>query len=145
MDTIEIIRKEHRAIEAVLKQLKKELVSLVIDQRVDKVTWAISLAFIEESVIGFHHLREREYLIGYKVSESYKSLADGIHTIMEYHELVELEYNKLIEYWNLYQEGQTLARFNVMEEGERLIQILKQSIHLEEKLFNLTTNECIVK
>lgn len=145
METMDSIQKEHQAIKTVLRELKKEIVSLVIDQRVDKVVWAMSLAFLEDSVINFHHLREREYFIGYKLSSQYKSLPEMIHTVTEYHELVAFEYNLLIKYWNLYQEGQTLARFNVMEEGERLIHILEKSMELEEKLFDLTTHECIVK
>ena len=128
METMEMIHKEHRNIEAVLRALKKEIVSLAIDQRVDKVMWAMSLAFRE-----------------YKLISLYESSSEMLHTITEYHELVELQYNKLVECWNLYQEGQTLARFNVMEEGEKLIRLLGASMLLEEKLFNLTTHECIVK
>lgn len=145
METMEMIHKEHRNIEAVLRALKKEIVSLAIDQRVDKVMWAMSLAFIKDSVIDFHHLREREYFREYKLISLYESSSEMLHTITEYHELVELQYNKLVECWNLYQEGQTLARFNVMEEGEKLIRLLGVSMLLEEKLFNLTTHECIVK
>lgn len=145
METIESIQKEHQTIKTVLRNLKKEIVSLVIDQRVDKIVWSVSLAFIEESVIHFHHLKEREYLIGYKLSSQYKSFSKMISTIEEYHELVAFEYSLLIDYWNLYQEGQTLARFNVMEEGEKLIHLLEKSMSLEEKLFDLTRHECIVK
>lgn len=145
METIQVIQKEHQTIKSVLRELKKEIVSLVIDQRVDKVLWAISLAFIQNSVIDFHHLRERELMMGYKLSNQYKSLNEMIQTISERHEMIEYEYNLLFDYWNLYQEGHTLARFNVMEEGEKMIRLLEESMCLEEKLFDLTTTECIVK
>lgn len=145
MEIIDSIQEEHRTIKAVLRKIKKELVSLVIDQSVDKVVWAIGLAFIGDSVINFHHLKEREYLTEHRLLSQYKNLAEMINTIIEYHELVILEYNLLMEYWKLYQEGQNLARFNIMEEGEKLIRILEESMTLEEKLFDLTRNECIVK
>lgn len=145
METIVDIQKEHAAIRAVLKKLKKEIVSLVIDQRIEKVSWAVSLAFIKDSVINFHNLREGECILRYKSAGEYKNLDEMMQTISERHELIEVEYDLLVNYWNLYQEGHTLARFNVMEEGEKMIRLLEESMRLEEKLFDLTTNECIVK
>lgn len=145
METMASIQKEHAAIRAILKKIKKEIVSLVIDQRVEKMIWAVSLAFIRDSVINFHNLRERETMVRYRFAGQYKNLDEIMQTINERHELIELEYNLLFDYWNLYQEGHTLARFNVMEEGEKMIRLLEESMWLEEKLFDLTTNECIVK
>lgn len=145
METMKSIQKEHAAIKAILKKIKKQIVSLVIDQRVEKMIWAVSLAFIRDSVINFHNLRERETMDIYRATGEYKNLDEIMQAISERHELIELEYNLLFDYWNLYQEGHTLARFNVMEEGEKMIRLLEESMRLEEKLFDLTTNECIVK
>lgn len=145
MDTIQVIRKEHATIRSILRELKKELVSLVQDQRVDKVMWAVCLAFIKENIIKFHHLRERELIMCYKMDPQYKKYEEMMQSIVERHELVECYYERLLEYWIYYQNGQSLARFNVMEEGESMLLLMEISMAIEEKLFDLTRSECIVQ
>lgn len=145
MKIVEVIQEEHRSIKMILKTLKKEMVSLVVDQRVDKVVWSMSLAFIKESIIDYHHLKEREYFKAHKWVSAYDNYAKILYMITEYHEMIEIQYHKLLECWSLYQSGQTIARFKVMEQGEKLIHLLTSSMQLEETLFNLTRHECIVK
>lgn len=145
MEIIEVIQEEHRSIKVILKTLKKEMISLVMDQRVDRVLWSMTLAFIKESIIDYHHLKEREYFKTHKGISTYDNYAQMLYMITEYHEMIEIQYHKLLECWNLYQSGKTIARFKIMEQGEKLIHLLKSSMHLEETLFNLTRHECIVK
>lgn len=145
MDAICVIQKEHGTIKGILKEFKKELVSLVQYERVDKVMWAICLAFIKENIIKFHHLREREMIMSYKMEPKYKKYEEMINSIEERHELIECYYDRLLEYWIYYQNGQSLARFNIMEEGEGMLLLMELTMAMEEKLFNLTRNECIVK
>ncbi|WP_053986207.1 hypothetical protein [Niameybacter massiliensis] len=145
MDTMEIIQKEHLTIKSILRQMKSELVSLVQDQRVDKVMWSICLAFVKENIIGFHHLRERELIMNYRLGGNYKQYEELMNSINERHELIACHYERLVEFWNYYQNGHTLARYNVMEEGESLILLMEISMTMEEKLFDLTRNECIVQ
>ncbi|MEG2302492.1 MAG: hypothetical protein RSC14_06405 [Niameybacter sp.] len=142
MDEISMIQKEHWTIQSILRELKKELVSLVQDESVDKVMWSICLAFIKENIIGIHHVKEEEAIRAYKIEGEYGEL---IESIKERHELIACHYERLVEFWNWYQNGHALARFNVMEEGESLILLMEVSMAMEEKLFDLTRGKCIVQ
>lgn len=145
MEIVRVIEEEHVNIRMILNTLKKEMVSLVMDQRVDKILWSMSLAFIKESIIDYHHLEEREYFKTHSRVNTYDQYAKILYMITEYHEMIEIQYHKLLECWSLYQSGQTIARFRVMEQGEKLIHLLTSSMQLEETLFSLTRHECIVK
>lgn len=145
MDTMCSVQQEHIVIRDVLKEFKKQLISLVQYERVDKVSWAICLAFMSENMIKLHHTEEMKQIMYYQGDPQYKKYNELMNTIVERHELIECYYERLLQYWNFYQNGQSLARFNIMEEGEGILLLMEITMTMEEKLFNLTRNECIVK
>lgn len=141
MDELTFIYNDHKIIKKILIELREELRKLAIGEPIDRVMIEIARGFIVFNVLEYHHIREDE-LFEVCTWGSYKEI---VQQIQRFHALSNTYFEYFQHYWKCYDDGQTLAKYDMISYGESYITTLLESMRLEEKLFNLTTNDCIVK
>lgn len=142
-DTMEwtTIHHQHQTIKKMLKVLKEELVSLSRDEGVDDMMMGIIEDFFSHQVHGYHFKEEGKYIETIR-SETTIELINSMNRMKR----LSLDYfGYFTHYWRCFQEGNTLAKYDVIAYGESYLIAMNRIIHEEEKLFNLTRNHCIVK
>lgn len=140
MDTTNV-RREHETIKKILDVLKEEMVRLAMDNCVDKTMIELTKDFITHQVHGYHNIKE-ELIFEVCDPTLFSTLLSQIRRLRK---LSYGYFEYFIHYWKCLDEGNTLAKYEVISYGESYVTAMLECMKLEEKLFDLTIKDSIVK
>lgn len=141
MNEITCFYDEIRTIRKVLVELKRELQQLATGERIEKEIVEMARGFIVFNVFEEHFIKTEERL----GNDDYKAFRQMTTTIKRLQGLSQMYFEYFSHYWECFNQANDLAKYDVISYGESCITAIQESMKLEEKLFNLTTRDCIVK
>ena len=128
-------------IEKVLGNLQTNLHKLATEGYASQEMIEMARGFIVLNILDSHFFKTQDLL-----NQCDRQLMNQIGENMQRLQgLTRLYFDCFSHYWRCYVDGVTLAKYDAIFYGESCITAIQETLRLEEKLFNLTTRDCIVK